>query len=122
MDDGWFCDEDGSWYFLSQEHDGYFGHMLVGWFQMGGIWYYARTVHDGTYGSLWSGWLWDKGHWYWLHPLHDGNFGAMLVGWQRIEGAWYYLYPQVGAPQGSCALDTVTPDGYRVDASGRWVA
>ena len=43
------------------------------------------------------------------------------VGWQLVAGYWYSLYPQHGAPQGSCAIDTVTPDGYRVDASGRWV-
>jgi glucan-binding YG repeat protein len=46
----------------------------------------------------------------------------MLTGWQHVGGAWYYLREHTGDPLGSCALDTVTPDGWRVDASGQWVA
>ena len=45
----------------------------------------------------------------------------MLTGWQLMNGSWYYLRPEAGAPKVSCALDTVI-DGWRVDASGRWVA
>ena len=40
---------------------------------------------------------------------------------QLIGGDWYYLREHTGDPLGSCALDTVI-DGWRVDASGRWVA
>ena len=45
----------------------------------------------------------------------------MMTGWQFVDGQWYYLSPQVGGPLGACAVDTVTPDGYRVDANGAWV-
>ena len=75
----------------------------------------------GSFGSLTSGWLFDAGHWYLLSAAHDGSFGRMLTGWQQVSGSWYYLREHTGDPLGSCALDTVI-DGWRVDASGRWVA
>jgi glucan-binding YG repeat protein len=121
MDSGWLLDSDGQWYYLSLEHDGHFGYLVSGWHFEWGSWYYLNESHDGTFGSLQNGWLWHCGFWYYLSEQHDGNFGGMLTGWQKIGEYWYYLYPEDGAPQGSCALDTVI-DGWRVDASGRWVA
>lgn len=52
--------------------------------------------------------------------------GRMLTGWQRIPNAegqyrWYYLNPQKGALEGACYLNTVTPDGYKVNSAGEWV-
>ena len=114
---GWLWDADGRWYHFSDD-----GTMDSGWLKdSDGSWYYLSQAHDGSFGSLVSGWLHDAGFWYYLSEAHDGSFGRMLTGWVRVGGFWYYLYPQAGAPQGSCALDTVI-DGYRVDASGRWVA
>jgi glucan-binding YG repeat protein len=121
MDSGWLLDSDGQWYYLSLEHDGHFGYLVSGWHFEWGSWYYLNESHDGTFGSLQNGWLWHCGFWYYLSEQHDGSFGGMLTGWQKIGEYWYYLYPEEGAPQGSCALDTVI-DGWRVDASGRWVA
>ena len=38
----------------------------------------------------------------------------MKTGWQRTaDGKWYYMYAS-----GEMAVNTVTPDGYNVDASG----
>jgi glucan-binding YG repeat protein len=114
---GWLWDADGRWYHFADD-----GTMDSGWLKdSDGSWYYLSQAHDGSFGSLVSGWLHDAGFWYYLSEAHDGSFGRMLTGWVRVGGFWYYLYPQVGGPQGSCALDTVI-DGYRVDASGRWVA
>ena len=114
---GWLQDPaTGDWYFFLED-----GTMATGWRLVGGAWYFFCQEHRGRFGAMESGWLWDAGFWYYLSESHDGSFGAMRVGWQLVGGYWYYLYPQHGAPQGACALDTVTPDGYRVDASGRWV-
>ena len=121
MDSGWLLD-DGQWYYLSQAHGGRFGHLVSGWFQdASGRWYYGHAAHDGRFGALESGWLRDRGFWYYLSETHDGSFGAMLTGWRRIADSWYYLRERTGDPLGSCAIDTVV-DGWRVDASGRWVA
>ena len=113
---GWMQDTDGQWYHFAND-----GVMDTGWLKdADGQWYYLSQDHDGGFGHLVSGWVFDHGFWYYLAERHDGTFGRMLTGWQQVSGSWYYLYPQVGAPKGSCALDTLI-DGYRVDASGRWV-
>ena len=39
----------------------------------------------------------------------------MAVGWLEADGKWYYL-----RPDGSCLINGVTPDGYRVDGNGVW--
>jgi beta-N-acetylhexosaminidase len=116
---GWFADpETGLWY-----HFGETGAMDADWFQdSDGRWYYLNGAHDGSYGAMKTGWVKPGAHWYYLSEATGGPKGAMMTGWQQVGGFWYYLYPQAGAPQGACAIDTVTPDGYRVDASGRWVA
>lgn len=51
-----------------------------------------------------------EGQWYYYNPD-----GTMATGWIEIGGKHYYLYED-----GHCALNEVTPDGYRVDGSGAW--
>lgn len=55
-------------------------------------------------------WRQDNGQWYY----YDGS-GNMLTGWIQVNGKHYYLYED-----GHCAMNEITPDGYRVDASGAW--
>ena len=64
---------------------------------------------DGTYKN--NGWLADQGKWYYL-----GQDGVMYAGRWIQEGEWWYY---LGA-DGAMMTDTVTPDGYRVNASGAW--
>lgn len=52
----------------------------------------------------------DQGWWY---QNDDGSYPA--DGWQWINGKSYYF-----DSHGYCLMDTVTPDGYTVDASGAW--
>lgn len=49
----------------------------------------------------------------WWYQNDDGSY--LKDGWNWIDGRCYYFD---GA--GYCLLDTVTPDGYTVDASGAW--
>lgn len=49
----------------------------------------------------------------WWYQNDDGGYPAN--GWQWINGRSYYF-----DSQGYCLMDTVTPDGYTVDASGAW--
>ncbi|EID70935.1 cell wall-binding repeat protein, partial [Streptococcus pseudopneumoniae SK674] len=42
--------------------------------------------------------------------------GAMKTGWMKVSGKWYYAYSS-----GALAINTTTPDGYRVNYNGEWV-
>ena len=48
----------------------------------------------------------------------------MMTGWIRtaLGSPWYYLNPGIvgGYPEGAMLHDTVTPDGYPVNANGEW--
>ena len=115
MDSGWFRDENMNWYYLDRTHDGFFGRMQLGW-------------HHDEYDRRW------------YH--FDENSGVMQTGWQEINGKWYYFatsastdtyeYDAVSEkwyykdsvsvrPYGSMYINELTPDGYRVDATGAWI-
>jgi glucan-binding YG repeat protein len=115
------------------------GDMRTGWYKDPATekWYYLSKEHDGWFGSMQTGWHYDKedGHWYYLNPD-----GAMQTGWQLIDGKWYYLTPSnsgptwsydetektwvytnsQGRPLGSMYQGEKTPDGYTVDENGAW--
>ena len=82
-----------------------------GWMQTGWVkdssWYYL----DGS-GAMKTGWIKDNGSWYYL----DNKSGAMKTGWMKVSGKWYYAYSS-----GALAINTTTPDGYRVNYNGEWV-
>ncbi len=138
MKTGWV--KDGKWYYLSESgamltgwkkinntwyHLNNSGAMETGWSQVNGSWYYLNSsgamqtgwVKDGSWyylnnsGAMKTGWLKDNGVWYYLQES-----GAMKTGWMKVSGKWYYAYSS-----GALAINTTTPDGYRVDYNGEWV-
>ena len=90
----------GVWYRFDNS-----GWMQTGWVK-DGSWYYL----DGS-GAMKTGWLKDKGVWYYLQES-----GAMKTGWMKVSDKWYYAYSS-----GALAINTTTPDGYRVNDNGEWV-
>ena len=56
-------------------------------------------------------WKCVSGNWYLKNYKNE-----TLKGWQFVDGKWYYL----DARYGNCYLNTTTPDGYYVDATGAW--
>ena len=92
---------DGVWYHFDSS-----GWMQTGWIKDNGTWYYL----DGS-GAMKTGWLKDNGSWYYLD-----SSGAMKTGWMKVSGKWYYAYSS-----GALAINTTTPDGYRVNYKGEWV-
>lgn len=100
MQTGWVKDS-GNWYYLDGS-----GAMKTGWLKDNGSWYYL----DGS-GAMKTGWLKDNGSWYYLQ-----DSGAMKTGWMKVSGKWYYAYSS-----GALAINTTTPDGYRVNYNGEWV-
>ena len=50
----------------------------------------------------------------WWYQNDDGSF--QKGGWNWVDGRCYYF-----TPEGYCLMNTTTPDGYQVDASGAWI-
>ncbi len=81
----------------------------------------AHWYHFGVTGLMDTGWLELDGKRYYLYANHDSTEGRMLTGWQLLDGKWYYFSSVNDATLGSLLTDTVTPDGYRVNAQGEWI-
>ena len=71
-------------------------------------WWYKRT--DGTFPK--AEWLEDKGKWYFFDQE-----GYMKKGWVFWKEKWYYL-----GENGDMLVNTTTPDGYKVDKEGVYIA
>ena len=101
---------DGGYYYYTDEA----GNMKTGWYQdpADGQWYYLQPNAGAPQGSMKTGWLLENGRWYFLDTRAGGPMGSMKVGWQWIDGKCYYLDPVQG---GALAVNTTTPDGYRVN-------
>ena len=89
--------------------------MVSDWNLVDGKRYYLNRENGGMH----TGWLQDtiKGYWYYL----DAAAGDMKTGWQLINGEWYYFNENETGdiPFGAAYINTVTPDGHRVDENGR---
>lgn len=82
-----------------------------GWaYVKGEGWYYYAE------GEKVTGWFFDTDYNAWFYMNEDGT---MKTGWHwdTEYNAWYFLNAN-----GTMAVSTTTPDGYTVDASGKWVA
>lgn len=96
---------------------------VIDWKKINGKWYYF----DGN-GVMTTNWQKVSGAWYYMD-----NSGAMLTDWKKISNAWYYFNADgvmqenrwVGdyylGSSGAMLVNTTTPDGYRVDTSGKWI-
>ena len=96
---------------------------VTDWKKINGTWYYF----DGN-GVMTTNWQKVSGAWYYMD-----NSGAMQTDWKKISNAWYYFNADgvmqenrwVGdyylGSSGAMLVNTTTPDGYRVDASGKWI-
>ena len=87
---GWILDANDNKWYLIDENSG----MKTGW--------YKDAERNNTS--------------YYLHP----ETGSMVTGWQFIDGKWYYFSEVADSTYGAMYYDSITPDGYRVDASGAW--
>jgi len=89
----------------------------LGWTQTPSGWYYLDTDS----GIMQTGWKKDAaGHWYFLNTAKGAAEGIMLTGWNWIDGYCYYFNSQSGPDQGKLLVNTTTPDGYKVNADGKW--
>ena len=99
--------EQSGWSYINDN-----GAKAVGWTKTPSGWYYL----DST-GLMKTGWLQDvDGKWYFLDTAKGIQEGKMLTGWNWIDGYCYYLDIQ----SGTLLVNTTTPDGYKVNADGKW--
>ena len=99
--------EQSGWSYINDN-----GAKAVGWTKTPSGWYYL----DST-GLMKTGWLQDvDGKWYFLDTAKGIQEGKMLTGWNWIDGYCYYFDIQSGA----LLVNTTTPDGYKVNADGKW--
>ena len=110
----WIQDEKGWWY---KRPDGSYPKNSWGYEAYNGTsyWYYFLDS-----GYMATGWVEVNGSKYYLFPNSDGWKGRMLTGWQWIDGNCYYLDSQ-GQNEGALYRNSTTPEGFTVDAEGRWV-
>ena len=73
------------------------------WARVDGTWYYFNY-----YGYATTGWEKIGGYWYYFN-----SDCSMRTGWMQSGGNWYYL-----DYNGYMLFNTITPDGYFVDAYG----
>ena len=99
---GWNKDTKGNWTYVVDSK----GTKATGWVNDQGTWYYLNAE-----GIMQTGWVKDNGTWYYLK-----SSGAMATGWYQVGGNWYYSYAS-----GALAVNTTTPDGYKVNHNGEWV-
>ena len=83
-------------------------YMVIGWQYINNKWYYFKND-----GDMATGWYFVNNRWYLL-----GNDGDMLTGWQNYNDKWYYL----DTVHGYMYSNTTTPDNYKVNADGVYIA
>ena len=76
-----------------------------------------RTYYFDKNGDMFTGWLKTVDNkTYFFDTDKTSNEGAMAIGWKEIQGDWYYFNID-----GSMLVDNITPDGFRVNADGKWI-
>lgn len=84
--------------------------------------YAYATIDYHTYyfdenGKMVTGWVKDvNGDYYAFEWEKTVNEGMMIGGWRLINDKWYYFQAN-----GKLLINSVTPDGYKVDVEGVWV-
>ena len=116
MDYGWFKDESARWFYMSEVHDGFFGHLIRGWYKdnKDGKWYYLSPID----GHMHTGWNSIKNIWYFLSPENN-----VEPTWRYNESTnkWDYIGNSSVRPLGSMYENERTPDNYYVDGNGAWI-
>ena len=67
-------------------------------------------------GKMYTGWLKDANGVTYFFEMSGAEIGKQAHGWRNIGGIYYYF-----SQDGSLFKGGLTPDGYMVDAEGKWV-
>lgn len=105
------------WFYLNTD-----GTLATGWNKINGYYYYLELLGENQ-GACKYGWIktLSDNRWYFLSTI-DGH---LCEGWNKIDGKWYYSTKMEESteinPVGSIWVNTVTPDGYKVNSDGVWI-
>lgn len=119
----WALDKKGNWKLYIRRLNGKLINLSNVWVNIG------RTIResDGTEkyvidyyyfdlnGNMVTGWYVDVDKKVYYLQTAESELGRMARGWKKIGDDYYYFNLQ-----GELLKDTITPDGFHVDASGRW--
>ncbi len=119
----WALDKNGNWKLFIRRVNG----RLI---NLSNIWVNLEknvTFSDGTSskvvdyyyfdinGNMVTGWYIDINNNIYFLNTDERELGKMARGWVKINGNYYYFNSN-----GVLLKDTITPDGFRVDATGMW--
>lgn len=80
----------------------------------------SKNVQDFYYfdsnGKMYTGWLRDTSNTAYYFKEDGYELGKLARGWTAIRGDYYYF-----DYNGNLQKSTITPDGYALDASGKWI-
>lgn len=119
----WALDKKGNWKLFIRKVNGRLINLSNVWinlernvFLTDGV---KSSVVDYYYfdlnGNMVTGWYIDlKGNTYYLQT-DEKELGRMARGWTKINGDYYYF-----SDNGMLLRDSITPDGFHVDAMGKW--
>lgn len=107
---GWKQMQSG-WQFMDAE-----GNTKMGWVSDNGKWYYISPADK----VMQTGWQKIGNIWYFFDTRFGNGEGSMLTGWQWIDGNCYYFSLEKGSNEGALLMNTTTPDGFKVNADGKW--
>lgn len=116
----WHHFADDGWGYISD------GTLQIGWATIENPYAKTNQASYGRYyfnanGRMQTGWFKDPvtGYTYYLNPISDGTLGNMCMGWYLIDNAWYYFEEKDPAHLGVLCTNTLTPDGFVVNAAGQ---
>lgn len=104
---GWFIDSKEDWYYFNESDKA----MKTGWHHddKDGYWYYLN-LSDG---KMVTGWKTIEGKEYYFQPVRDmGNYH-----FNNEQEKWLYSVNSK-VPYGAMYVNTITPDGSKVDSTG----
>ena len=82
-----------------------------------GVGIVSDTYYIDSNGDMMTGWInTSDDKWYFFDDTKNEHEGKMAIGWKKIQNDWYYFNSN-----GTMLTNAVTPDGYKIDASGKFV-
>jgi glucan-binding YG repeat protein len=119
----WALDKKGNWKLFIRRLNGRLLNLSNVWINLEKTVYNSNgeknTIIDYYYfdinENMVTGWYIDVNNAIYFLDTDPKELGKMARGWRKINGDYYYFNDS-----GVLLKDTITPDGFHVDAYGRW--